>query len=183
MVLLFSLFSPLVELFPNLYMSWWMSSNGNTEAYLKAWPLRITVFLVVWLPILFTFGSIVSTFTQLFLVVLVFAAFILRFYLFDQSLQQLNGRDDGSFIEPSKIPEVLYFIAFSSMGWVLYHSVPNSPWLVILAILSIFFGAFIMATFRRGPNKNLTIDVVGRMIFTAGFLLNLYNLARATKIY
>ena len=50
---------------------------------------------------------------------------------------QLKG-GDVNFIEPTKIPEILYFIAFSSIGWVLYYTVPNSSWLVPLAILSTF---------------------------------------------
>ena len=36
-----------------------------------------------------------------------------------------------------------------------------------------------MAAFRRGLKKNLIADVIGRIVFTFGFLLNLYNLARA----
>jgi len=112
---------------------------------------------------------------------LVFAAFGLRLYFFDRSLHDLKG-DDTDFVEPSKIPEVFYFIAFTSIGWVLYHAVPNYEWLVPLAILSIYFGAFMMGTFRQGLKKNFTLDVIGRVIFTAGFLLNLYNLARAASI-
>jgi len=123
MILLLSLFSPLVELLPNLYMSWWMPSNGKLQSYLKAWHRRVIVVLVVWLPILFTLGAITSTPVQLSISVLVFTAFGLRLYFFDRSLHRLKG-DDTDFVEPSKIPEIIYFIAFSSIGWVLYHSVP-----------------------------------------------------------
>lgn len=180
-ILLLSLFSPLVELFPNLYMSWWTPSNGKLQTYLKAWPRRIIVVLVVWVPILLTLGSITSTPIQVAIAMLVFSAFGLRLYFFDRSLHQLKG-DIHNFIEPTKFPEILYFIAFSSIGWVLYHAVPNSSWLVPVAIFLIYFGAFMMATFRRGPKKNLTKDVIGRIIFTIGFLVNLYNLARAASI-
>ena len=178
--LILSLFSPIVELFPNLYMSWWTPSNNKLQVYLKAWPLRVLVVLVVWIPILFTLGSITSTSIQLFIAALVFGAFGLRLYFFDRSLHQLKG-DNIDFVEPTKIPEILYFFAFSSIGWVIYHAVPNNSYLVPLAILLIYFGAFLMATFRQGVKKNLTVDVVGRIIFTVGFLLNLYNLARAVQ--
>lgn len=180
-ILILSLFSPLVEIFPNLYMSWWTPSNGKLQAYLKAWPRRVLVVLTVWVPILFTLGSITSTPIQLFIAFLVFAAFGLRLYFFDRSLHGLKG-DDLDFKEPTKIPEVFYFIAFSSIGWVLYHAVQNNAWLVPVGILTIFFGAGMMATFRKGPRKNFTVDVVGRVVFTGGFLLNLYNLARAAGI-
>lgn len=181
MILLLSLFSPFVELFPNLYMSWWLPSNGKTEEYVKSGLRRVIVIFVVWLPILFTIGAITQTIIQISIAALVFAAFGLRLYLFDSVLHQ-SIQDNTQFIEPSKIPEILYFIAFSAIGWVLFDAVPNSQWLVPLAILSIYFGAFIMASFRNGVKKNLIIDVIGRIIFTLGFLLNLYNLARATSI-
>ncbi len=162
-------------------MSWWVPDNGKLKAYLKAWTRRVVVVLVVWLPILYTLGTITSTAIQLTIAAMVFAAFGLRLYFFDRSLQDLTA-EETNFVEPSKIPEVLYFIAFSSIGWVLYHTVPNYQWLVPLAILLIYFGAFMMATFRHGYKKNLSLDIMGRIIFTIGFLLNLFNLARAASI-
>ena len=181
MILLLSLFSPLVELLPNLYMSWWLPDNGNIKAYLNAWWRRILVVLVVWLPILFTLGAITSLAIQLSIAALVFAAFGLRLYFFDRSLHQSKAAETD-FVEPTKLPEILYFIAFSSIAWVLYNSVIDKHWLVPIAILAIFLGAFMMATFRQGAKKNFTLDILGRVVFTGGFLLNLYNLARAASI-
>ena len=181
MQLLLSLFSPIAELFPNLYMSWWIPDNGNLQAYQKAWKRRIAVVLLVWSPILYTLGMVTSTVLQLFVVMLVFTAFGLRLYFFDHSLQQIKNKDNN-FVEPTKIPEILYFIAFSTIGWIIYQSTTDNHWLVPLAIIMIYFGAFIMSTFRSGANKNFKIDVVGRIIFTVGFLLNLYNLARAATL-
>jgi len=181
MILLLSLFSPLVELFPNLYMSWWLSSNGKTEEYLKNWLRRVIVVFIVWLPILYTLGDITSIVIKISITTLVFTAFGLRLYFFDRALHQ-SIQSNTKLIEPSKIPEILYFIAFSTIGWVIFYAVPNSQWLVPLAIMSIYLGAFIMASFRNGVKKNLIIDVIGRIIFALGFLLNLYNLARATSI-
>ena len=181
MWLLLSLFSPVAELFPNMYMSWWTPDNEKMEAYLKAWPRRVLVVLTVWLPILFTLGMITSTPIQLFITFLVFAAFGLRLYFFDNAMHQ-SIVDKTEFVEPSKIPEICYFIAFSTIGWVLYHAVPNYQWLVPMGILIIYFGAGMMATFRWGDKKNFTLDIIGRVVFTFGFLLNLYNLARAASI-
>ena len=178
MQILLSLFSPIAELFPNLYMSWWIPDNGDLQAYQKAWKRRIVVVLVVWVPILLTLGLLTSTALQLFVVMLVFTAFGLRLYFFDNSLAAAEDKETD-FIEPTKIPEILYFIAFSTIGWIIYQSTSDNHWLVPLAIGLIYFGAFIMSTFRNGDNKNFKIDVIGRIIFTVGFLLNLYNLARA----
>jgi len=181
MLLLLSLFSPIAELFPNLYMSWWIPDNGNLQAYLKAWKRRVVVVLVVWSPILLTLGLVTSTFLQLFVTMLVFSAFGLRLYSFDKALEQTEGKKKD-FTEPSKIPEIIYFIAFSTIGWIIYQSTSDNHWLVPLAIIMIYFGAFIMSSFRNGTNKNFKIDVIGRLIFTAGFLLNLYNLAKAASL-
>jgi hypothetical protein len=179
LILLLALFSPLVEIFPNLYMSWWAPSNGKLQRYLDTWQRRVIVVIIVWGPILYILSRIIeNTIIILLLSVLVFSAFGLRLYFFDKSLrQELKKRK--SFPEPSKIPEYLYTLAFSSIGVVLYLSVPSNRWLVPLGILIIFLGGAMMSTFRRGKHKNLTWDIIGRCVFTIGFLLNLYNLVRA----
>ena len=181
MILLASLFSPLVELFPNLYMSWWLPSNGKIQAYLKAWWRRIAVVLTVWVPILYTLGKFTSLSIQIAISVLVFSAFGLRLLLFDRALHDLSD-DETEFTPPSTIPEVFYFIAFTSIGVILFNAVPSMPWLVPVGILLIFLGANMMGTFRRGAKKNLNLDVLGRVVFTIGFLTNLYNVARAAAI-
>lgn len=166
-ILLLSLFSPLVELFPNLYMSWWMPSNGKLQKYMDTWQRRVSVVLIVWIPILFTLAKVIEPTALIWAIAaLVFSAFGLRLYFFNQSL-------------PSKVPEVLYFLAFSSIGLILYSTVPDKPWLVPAGILTIFLGAFTIGTFRQGKHSNLKLDIIGRLIFITGFLLNLYNLARA----
>lgn len=51
-----------------------------------------------------------------------------------------------------------------------------------MVLLLIFFGAGMRSTFRQGIIKNLTLDILGRVVFTFAFLLNLFNLARAASI-
>lgn len=162
-------------------MSWWLPSNGKIQEYLRVWPRRVLVVLTVWLPILITLGDITTLAIQLGISAMVFAAFGLRLYLFDRNLHQLK-EGETDFVEPSMIPEIIYFIAFTSIGLVLYFAVPSMPWLVPIGISLIFIGANMMGTFRRGVKKNLNLDVLGRMIFTTGFLINLYNLARTASI-
>lgn len=179
MILVLSLFSPLVEIFPNLYMSWWAPSNEKLESYLNSWPRRVLVVFTVWIPILFILSKVIQPPELIWAITaLVFSAFGLRLHFFEKSLKQEIKNSDLK-IQPSKIPETLYLIVFTSIGTVLYTTVPDKQWLVPTGIFTIFLGAFIMSTFRRGKNKNLTLDVLGRLVFTTGFLLNLYNLARA----
>ncbi|GEM_PF-3692906 len=180
-ILLLSLFSPVAEAFPNLYMSWWIPSNGKIRKYLDTWPRRVLVVLVVWIPILITLATIIDSPVLIWtLATLVLTAFGLRLYALDRSLSQtLKGTRRK--IKLLKIPDLLYFLALSSMGAVLYMAVPDSKWLVPLAITIIFLGAFIIATFRQGKRTNLALDVVGRLIFILGFLLNLHNLIRAAS--
>jgi len=178
-ILLLSLFSPLVELFPNFYMSWWVPSNGKLQKYLDTWPRRVLVVFTVWLPILITLAKLIEPPALIWVITaLIFSSFGLRLYVFDRSLSQQLKRG-GSAAEPSKIPELLYFVVFSSIGVVLYTAVPDNHWLVPVAILTIFLGASMISTFRKGRHTNLTLDVVGRLVFVTGFLLNLYNLYRA----
>jgi len=181
MILVLSLFSPLVEIFPNLYMSWWAPSNGKIKRYLSTWPRRVAVVFTVWIPMLLILSKVIQPPELIWgVAVLIFSAFGLRLYFFEKSLKH-EIKKSGSNIQLSKIPEILYFIAFTSIGVILYTAVPSKQWLVPVAILTIFFGAFIISTFRRGKSKDLTLDVMGRIIFTVGFLLNLYNLVRAAS--
>ncbi|PIR55118.1 hypothetical protein COU74_02975 [Candidatus Peregrinibacteria bacterium CG10_big_fil_rev_8_21_14_0_10_36_19] len=181
MILVLSLFSPLVEIFPNLYMSWWAPSNGKLQRYLDMWPRRVAVVFLVWTPMLVILSKIIQPPELVWVMaILIFSAFGLRLYFFKKSLKE-EVKKISTNIHTSKLPEILYFIAFTSMGTILYTAVPNKDWLVPAAILTIFFGAFIISTFRRGKNKDITLDVMGRLIFTVGFLLNLYNLARAAS--
>ncbi len=183
-ILLLSLFSPLAEAFPNLYMSWWAPSNGNLRRYLDAWPRRVAVVLTVWLPILITLAKITEPVAiALVIAALVFSAFRLRLTAFDRYLSQELGAAAGGPApgKLSKIPELLYLAAFSSIGVVLYGTVPDMSWLVPMAIGIIWLGASMMATFRRGPRADIRLDVLGRGVFVIGFLLNLYNLDRAAS--
>lgn len=182
MLLLLSLFSPLVEAFPNLYMSWWAPSNGNLQEYLATWRRRVAVVLVVWLPILINLEKISEPgIIALVISVLVFSAFGFRLHTFDRFLR-LEIKKGHSINEPSKIPEFLYFVAFLSIGALLYRALPDAHWMVPAAICSIFLGAFMMSRFRRGKHKNFKLDIVGRFVFVGGFLLNLYHLSVAVSI-
>lgn len=181
-ILLLSLFSPLVELFPNLYMSWWEPSNGKLQKYLDAWPRRIMVVLIVWLPILITLSKIIRPPILIWLIgAIVFSAFGLRLHFFKKYLVAKLTKG-SSLPKLLNIPEFLYFLAFSTIGVVIYGAVSDKQWLVPLGILSIFFGASIISTFREGNHKNLTLDIIGRLVFIAGFLLNLYNLSRGSLL-
>ncbi len=76
------------------------------------------------------------------------------------------------------LPEWLYVVAFVSIGLVLYAAVSDFEWLVPVAIGSIFLGAHMVGRFREGRNRDLRWDVVGRVVFSVGFVLNLYNIVR-----
>ena len=180
-ILLLSLMSPIAELFPNLYMSWWEPSNAKLMAYVQASRRRYVVVLVVWVPILVMIDQLVSTVATLALVVLVFGAFGLRTVLFDRAIQELTGSEGPLSERPraSTLPEALYFIALTAIGVVIYVSVPDSQWLVAVGILGIFGGASGMARFRLGPADTYASDIAARVVFALAFVLNLYNLARA----
>ena len=181
-VLLLSLLSPIVEAFPNLYMSWWAPSNGNIRRYLDTRPRRVAVVLMVWVPILAILSRVAEPpAIAVPIAVAVFSAFGLRLRLFDRYLsRELEAGTDGELSQSiSRVPELLYLFAFTGIGFVLHAAVSDRAWLVPAAIGTIWLGAGIIARFRRGPNANLVLDRLGRAVFVVGFLLNLYNLNRA----
>lgn len=179
-LLILSLLSPVAELFPNLYLSWWAPANRDIRQYLKFWPLRVLTVLAVWLPILILLPA--SAVIQITIGILVFSAFGIRLYVFDtylkKHLKQYSEADSVLFSNQEDlptIPEYLYLTAFTMIGIVLYNNVPDTQWLVPIGILMIFAGAKMMGTFRMS-DINLKADYAGRLIFTIGFLINLYNL-------
>lgn len=182
MILLLAFFAPLTELFPNLHMSWFEPSNNKLMTYLNTGYLRVAVVLVVWLPILFTLADVTSTILVVIIGLMVFGAFGRRGIEFKQVLTaELEDREHRG--PPFPLPETLYFLSFIAIGIVLFIEVPDNPWLVPIGVLGILTGAVMMGRFRRGPGDNaLTFDVIGRIIFSVGFTINLYNLARAAEI-
>lgn len=87
-----SIISPLVELFPNYYLSWWYPPNKNIKEYNRYYYLRFLSVLLVWIPILYTLNK---KFDIKLLTVLIFSAFITR--------ETLN--------KESFIPTLLYIIS------------------------------------------------------------------------
>ena len=74
------------------------------------------------------------------------------------------------------VAELMYFTVFSSIAVILFTALDDVRGLAFVAVGTILTGAFFMAQFRH---RHMLLDVFGRVIFTAGFLLNLYNLNRA----
>ena len=180
MILLLALFSPITELFPNLYMSWWAPSNGDLETYLKRWYLRVGVVLVVWLPILFTLSKIASPLLVIVMAVLILGAFVWRMFVFTRVLQaEINDEEVAGNADQ---PERVYFVALVVILTTIYFAVPDDAWRVPVSAVGIFGGANLIGRFRRGPSKSHAGDVAARILFSAGFILNLHNLARAADL-
>lgn len=180
MILLLALFSPFTELFPNLYMSWWAPSNDNLVEYERKWYRRIVVVCVVWVPILVVFSRIVATPILVAMTVLIFGAFAWRLVAFSRELQA--EIDDTPPTMRAELPERLYVVALLVLFTAIYFNVPQDAWRVPVGAAGIFIGAGLIGRFRRGPNRSLPVDVAARVIFSAGFILNLHNLARAAEI-
>ena len=180
MILLLALFSPITELFPNLYMSWWAPSNGDLKTYLKRWYLRVGVVLVVWLPILFTLSKIASPLLVIVMAALILGAFVWRMIVFTRVLQA--EIDDEEVAGRADQPERVYFVALVVILTTIYFAVPDDAWRVPVSAVGIFGGANLIGRFRRGASRSQVGDVAARILFSAGFILNLHNLARAAEL-
>ena len=144
--LFFSVISPLDELFPNYYLSWWYPPNKNIKEYNKYYYLRFLSVLLVWIPILYTLNK---KFDIKLLTVLVFSAFITR--------ETLN--------KDSFLPILLYIISLFFISFKL-----NS----VLPMFFLLFGATLISNYRFIDDE---LDRYGRIIFSFGFLLFIYNLS------
>ena len=222
--LLLCLWSPICELFPNLYLSWWTPPNLKLTTYISLWPARVLSVLVVWLPLIFELSRITNPWQGALLIgAVILAAFALRLRLLGARLKAIvamvakksgsqgiadKGEDelgvnaiaeaavaplstvgDGdrdatlwqlleekpTKLDPLLIPEIMYFAIFASIAGLVYRAMPSAKWLALAGVGLIFMGAFGMATFRH---RDLRKDVAGRVIFTTGFLINLYNFSR-----
>ena len=182
-ILVLSIMSPVAELFPNLYMSWWEPSNGRFDAYLQARARRFVVVALVWSPILFTVSRFAGIALTIVLTVMVVGAFGLRLVLFERALDHAISQRRSSPPRPhvANVPEAIYFIALAILGITIFSNVDDQQWLVVVGVLGIFAGAGGMSRFRLGPGNAQVADVVSRIVFAAAFLLNLYNLARAVE--
>ena len=180
MILLLSLFSPLTELFPNVYMSWWMPSNQNLENYRRFWYRRVWVVLVVWVPILIVLARIVSPLTVGLIAAVIFGAFGWRMVAVRRYIDAKLGGADVEL--GGEGPEGLYFIALAAILVIVYRNLATYQWLVVVAAVGIFGGALLIGRFRGGKHRSLRLDVFARVVFSAGFLVNLHNLARSAEI-
>eukprot|EP00976_Prorocentrum_cordatum_P116909 1196229-Prorocentrum_minimum.AAC.6 len=82
---------------------------------------------------------------------------------------------DRSF-EVLEVAEIMYFFVFGSIAVIVYTALDDAKWLAFVAVGTLLTGAFFMAQFRH---RHQLLDIFGRVVFTTGFLLNLYNLNRA----
>lgn len=180
MILLLSLFSPLTELLPNLYMSWWMPSNRNLADYHRFWYRRIAVVLVVWVPILVVLSSLTSVPVLIVIASVIFGAFGWRMVRLRRFLEaKLSGADIDL---GSEVAERLYFLALVAIMGIIYANLPSHRWVVFVGAAGIFGGALTIGRFRDGAHRSMPLDVAGRIIFSGGFLVNLHNLARAAEV-
>ena len=180
MILLLALFSPLTELFPNLYMSWWLPSNRNLENYRRFWYRQIGVVFVVWVPILIVLARIVSPLWIGLIAAAIFGGFGWRMVTTRRFLDAKLGGADVKL--GGEGPERLYFVALTAILVIIYRNLATYQWLVLVAAVGIFGGALMIGRFRDGKHRSLPLDVFARVVFSAGFLVNLHNLARAAQV-
>lgn len=156
-MLCYSLVSPITELLPNMYMSWWYPTNNNIEKYNKMYMFRFVAVCLVWIPILLQIYK--NTKNKNFIIIvsiLIFSAFYLRHKL--------------SYDNP--YPGYLYMIALILL---FYELTSKNKWYILGLI---FLGAYLIGKYR---NKNIHYDYAGRLIFSSGFIHFLNILKKIDK--
>ena len=146
-ILYLSLLSPITELHPNIYMSWWYPPNKNIHVYDNLYYLRIFIVLAVWIPILIKLQKYMTMQQLILFGILIFSAFI--------------GRE---LTKKSGMPVYLYMVSLLIIGMELYTKSKQ----IIIALLLILSGGYLIDSNRY---INLNNDISGRLIFSFGFIL------------
>jgi hypothetical protein len=153
-MLLLSVLSPITELFPNLYGSWWYPTNNNIDLYHELTLVRSSLVIVVWIPILLRLYILNKEYTIL-IGTTISVAFLTKLVDYNNT-----------------ISEKLYILTFLIISKLLYKYVGS---IILVYVSFIFVGAKLISDNR---NVNLKNDVKGRYIFSLGFLGFLYSLSK-----
>ena len=189
-ILFFSLLCPLAELYPNLYLSWFAPPNKNFKKYDNLSHIRLLAVILVWVPIIYTLSFLTSNNNISIITILIISAFGTKLIEKDihkeKEMQLVAGMQKSMVTKtpcftlkkqiscPKGIPEILYVIALCAIGISL---LPHSIYINIISISLIFWGTSNISKRFINPND----DIMGRKIFSIGFVAFLYNLNQLTK--
>jgi hypothetical protein len=144
--------SIITELFPDIGLSYYYPPTKSIQFYDKQEPLRWLIVAIVWIPIILALFKISKLYT------LIATSFILfSFYINRNSTYKEKFGNIG----------YLHLIGFVIIYNIIQNGENNTKkFLYLLYILSLLIGGSLMGA-NRG--KNLSIDIIGRLLFSYGF--------------
>lgn len=159
-LLISGLVSTISELFPNFGWSYWLPRNLDGDFYNRKLYQRILVVLIVWSPIFYNLYKL-NRFLAIIAVSLVTHAFYLRAYSESHNKSNKSG--------------MYYTLGFSIIIYILTEEC--STFLCkfdnILSYFLILFGGYLI---NHGRYNDIKLDILGRLVFTAGFINFISNL-------
>ena len=148
------------ELFPDLGASYFYPRTKSIKFYDDQICLRWLAVSIVWLPITYYLFKLSNMDTLIAILCIMLAFYLNR----DSKSKKLNENTTW-----------LYVIGFLIIINILNKNTKNNKQKIlnILGVFLIFLGGMLMNKERKG---NLEIDIVGRIIFSIGFILFINSL-------
>ena len=154
-----AIISPLSELFPEYGVSYWKPRYKSVKFYNKVIYRRILAVILIWVPItliLFTNNPYITPIAISFIILSIY----MREFKYSYSSK-------------------LYFIGFSFIFYILYDNCnkhdENDKCInkILLSNIITLTGGYLILMGRKG---NLLVDILGRIMFSIGFVLFILNL-------
>jgi hypothetical protein len=162
-----ALIASFTELYPNLGMSYWLPRNMNKVFYDNMLFGRILSVLIGWGIITHRLFSL-SKIKTLIALTFIMTSFYMR------SISKKHTEDNNS--------GVFHMIGFFIIASIMSEKCAKSDYMCIFNnFISIFILLFGGSLIGKGRYGDLHTDVLGRIVFSIGFLLFINNLITLTK--
>ncbi len=158
-----AIISTFAELFPSFGLSYFLPRSGDTEFYDSKIVSRIVEVVLVWFPIAYILYNSAPI-----RAIIAISSIMLGFYL---------KRFAAYHVVENRLSGLLYFI-----GLVIIVTILNEKGNMINNVLSgslILLGGYLISIGRQGE---LTVDIMGRILFTIGYFYFISNLVKFSNV-
>jgi hypothetical protein len=151
LLILPAIVSSFSELFPEYGMSYWKPRTRSVQFYDKVYYRRVLAVILTWVPITLYLLKLSPCLAPLAVTFIMLAFYTRRKY------EYANG---------------LYVVGLILISWILF--INNLSWnKIVLSGLLIITGGYLI---QEGRTGKLEVDILGRVLFSSGFVFFIINL-------
>lgn len=147
------------ELFPDLGMSYWLPRDMNNEFYDEMLLTRFLAVLITWSIISLKLWKI-NKFKTIIALIFILTSFNMRWKAKSHFKYNFSG--------------IFHFIGFMIIASIMSEVCKDC--FNYVSVLVLLFGGILIG---KGRYADLETDVIGRLVFSTGFYMFIYNLKRA----